>query len=61
MTEDKTEKVTSDKTPSEQQDDRKPYIVPLLITHGTIQELTQAHVGPPTDGNQAGVVGSAAL
>ena len=47
-----TEKLASDKNPLERMDDRKPYTTPLLIAHGTIQELTQAAAGNPTDNAQ---------
>ena len=53
-----TERPTTDEHASDPQEGRKPYSVPLLIVHGTIQELTQAAAGNPTDGAPEGVVGS---
>ena len=47
-----TEQTTSDENSLVPQDGRKPYVAPVLITHGTIQELTQTLAGDGSDNAQ---------
>ena len=53
-----TEQPTVDEYALDRREDRKPYSAPLLIVHGTIQELTQSVAGNPTDSAVQGVDGS---